>query len=93
MALTLLVIIGSAFFLLLIALSIICLLLVMRFNGYLGKHYPQLGRTNAWNISPIAANDAELSKRARRVRISLYVMLVAFVIFILSGAGIAALGI
>jgi hypothetical protein len=93
MALTLFAIIGSILFLLLIPISIMCLLFVIKFNGYLGKNYPDEGRTNAWNISHLAANDTELSKLAARVRISLYVILGAFAIFLFSGAGIALLAI
>jgi hypothetical protein len=93
MALNVIVITAGLLFLILIPIAIICLLQVTRLNTYLAKKYPGLGRTNAWKLGHLAANDAELSTLAGRVRISLYVMLAAFGLFLLSGAGIAALGI
>jgi hypothetical protein len=93
MALRIFVILGSLLFVMLIPIAIICLVHVTRLNAHLAKNYPSLGRTNAWKLGHLATNDVELSKLARRVRITLYLMLAAFGLFLLSGAGIAALGI
>jgi hypothetical protein len=78
--------------LLLIPIAVVCLVFVIKFNGYLYKNYPNIGRTSAWNVSHIAVSDPSLAKLAKHVRISLYAVLTASAIFLLCGAGIAAVG-
>jgi Ca2+/Na+ antiporter len=92
MALTIVVILGGILFLLLIPMALICLIFVIKFNSYLYKNYPGVGRTNAWKVNHLAMNDPTLSKMAKRVRISLYAMLAMFIIFMLCGAAVAVVG-
>jgi hypothetical protein len=91
--LKLFVLLGVAAFLALLPILLLAFISIIKFNQHLSLKYPGMARINAWQTGRLAAPDDELNKKAKKVKLAIVLLMLAFVLMLLSGLAISVIGV